>query len=84
MKDIYNSDILTIRDAAKRAAAEGYGIPENFIRRLVKDGTIRGVKAGRKALLYYPLLIEHFTGDPYQKPKAGTQIDTHEGEEDEI
>lgn len=84
MKDIYKSDILTIRDAAKRAAGEGIAIPENFIRRLVKDGTIQAVQAGRKKLLYYPNRIEHFTGRPYQKPTNGTQIGTQKGEEDEI
>lgn len=69
MTDIYKSDILTIKDAAKRATGEGIAIPENFIRRLVKDGTIQAVQAGKKSLLYYPNLIEHFTGKPYTKAK---------------
>ena len=67
MTDIYKSDILTIKDAAKRATGEGIAIPENFIRRLVKDGTIQAVQAGRKKLLYYPKLVEYFTGEPYKK-----------------
>ena len=83
MKDIYNSDILTIADAAKRSTKEGFGIPQNFIRKLVKEGTIQAVQAGRKNLLYYPNLIEHSTGRPYQKPTCGTQVNTQKGEEDE-
>ena len=83
MKDIYNSDILTIADAAKRSTKEGLGIPANFIRKLVKEGAIQAVQTERKNLLYYPNLIEHFTGRPYQKPTGGTQIGTRRGEEDE-
>lgn len=67
MTNIYNHDVLTIRDAAKRSTQEGFGIPENFIRRLVKDGTIQAAQAGRKKLLYYPDLVEYFTHKPYKK-----------------
>ncbi len=67
MTNIYNHDVLTIRDASKRSIEEGFGIPENFIRRLVRDGTIQAVQAGRKKLLYYPKLVEYFTGEPYKK-----------------
>ena len=83
MKDVYSTDMLTIREAVRRAEIEGIKVAEACIRRLVKDGTIQAVQAGRKKLLYYPNLIEHFTGRPYQKPTGGTQIGTRRGEEDE-
>lgn len=81
--NIFENNILTIRQAAERAKAEGIGIPEHFIRVAVKEGSIRAVQSGRKNLLYYPNVFEYFIGKPYQKPTCGTQINTQKGEEDE-
>ena len=67
MTDIYKSDVLTIRDAAKRANSEGVRVAEACIRRLVKDGSIHSIKTGAKSLLYYPALVKYLTGEPYKK-----------------
>ena len=83
MKDIYSTDMLTIREAVRRAESEGIKVAEACIRRLVKDGSIHSIKTGAKYLLYYPGLVKYLTGRPYQKPTGGTQIGTRRGEEDE-
>ena len=69
MTDIYNTNMLTIREAVRRANGEGVRVAEACIRRLVKDGSIHSIKTGTKSLLYYPALVEYLTGEPYSKTK---------------
>lgn len=67
MTDIYNTNMLTIREAVRRANSEGVRVAEACIRRLVKDGSIHSIKTGAKSLLYYPALVKYLTGKPYKK-----------------
>ncbi len=69
MTDIYNTNMLTIREAARRADGEGVKVAEACIRRLVRDGSVHSIKTGTKSLLYYPALVEYLTGEPYKKAK---------------
>ena len=69
MTDIFNTNMLTIREAYERAKAEGYGMPVYSIKCAAKKGEIHVYMAGRKALICYPNMIETFTGRPYQKPE---------------
>lgn len=73
-----NTDMLTVPEAAARAAAEGYGhLPASMIRRNLKAGEFpgyvpNGVKSGKLMLVFYPGMIERVTGgraykNPYQK-----------------
>ena len=53
------ADVLTIREAVKRADAEQLPVSEYALRRLVKSGQIPVRMVGRKALLYYPQLVRY-------------------------
>lgn len=53
------ANVLTIRDAVKRAKDEGYPISEYTLRRWVKSGIIPARMIGAKALIYYPHLISY-------------------------
>lgn len=55
------AEMLTIRDTAARAKAEGLPISENALRNWVKQGQIPAVCAGKKQLIYYPNLIRFLT-----------------------
>lgn len=68
MIDIFNTNMLTIREAYERAKAEGYGMPVYAIRSAAKRKEFHVHMAGKKALIFYPDMIEAFTGRPYQKP----------------
>ena len=55
------AEMLTIRDTANRAKAEGLPISENALRNWVKQGKVPAVLAGKKQLIYYPNLIRFLT-----------------------
>lgn len=53
--------VLTIKEAARRAKEEGLPISVYGLRCLIKSGKIPVRKIGRKALIYYPNLIDFLT-----------------------
>lgn len=53
------ADVLTIREAVRRADAEQLPVSEYALRRLVRSGQIPVRMIGRKALLYYPQLVRY-------------------------
>lgn len=53
--------VLTIKEAARRAKAEGLPISEYGLRRLVKAGKIPVRRIGTKALIYFPNLVGFLT-----------------------
>lgn len=53
------ADVLTIREAVRRADAEQLPVSEYALRRLVRSGQIPVRMVGRKALLYYPQLVRY-------------------------
>ena len=52
-------DILTIREAAARAKAEGLPVSEYTLRNWIKAKVIPVRHAGSKSLLYYPNLVRY-------------------------
>ncbi len=50
-------DVLTIREAVQRAKADGIPVSEYTLRQWVKTGAIPTRKVGKKALLFYPILV---------------------------
>ena len=57
------SNLLSINRAVTRGKAEGLPVTETALRRWVKTGEVRAVYAGKKALIYWPNLIQFLTGD---------------------
>ena len=53
------NDIVTIRDAVKRAKREGLPVSEYSLRTWIRTGAIPVRRVGRKVLLYYPLLMSY-------------------------
>lgn len=53
------ADVLTIREAAARAKAEGLPVSEYTLRRWVKTGAVPARNAGTKMLLFYPNLVRY-------------------------
>lgn len=52
-------NVLTIREAVRRARAEGFPVSEYTLRRWVKTGVIPTRQAGTKQLLFYPNLVRY-------------------------
>ena len=50
-------DVVTIREAVKRAKSDGLPVTEYTIRRWVKTGAIPVRTVGSKVLLFYPNLV---------------------------
>lgn len=50
-------NMLTIREAVKRAKTEGLPISEYTLRRWIKTGAIPVRTVGNKALLFFPNLV---------------------------
>lgn len=53
------ADVLTIREAAARAKADGLLVSEYTLRAWIKAGRIPVRRAGSKQLLYYPNLVRY-------------------------
>ncbi len=53
------ADVLTIREAAARAKAEGLPVSEYTLRRWIKTGAVPARNAGNKMLLFYPNLVRY-------------------------
>ena len=52
-------NIVTIRQAVRRAQQEQLAISEYALRRWIKEGRIPVRHAGTRALLYYPHVVEY-------------------------
>lgn len=53
--------VLTIKEAAQRAKAEGLPISEYGLRHFVKSGKIPVRRIGTKTLIYFPNLVRFLT-----------------------
>lgn len=53
------ADVLTIREAAARAKAEGLPVSEYILRQWIRSGAVLVRKAGSKMLLFYPNLVRY-------------------------
>lgn len=69
--------VLTVREAVRRAKADGLPVTEYSLRRWIRSGAIPVRNVGSKALLFYPNLIRFITcadgGDvvPQQEQTSG-------------
>jgi hypothetical protein len=52
------NDLLSIHDTAERCKAEGLPLSEKAIRRFVKTGDLAAIQTGKKALVFFPNIIE--------------------------
>lgn len=52
-------NVMTIREAVRRAKAEGLPVSEYTLRQWVRTGAIPTRKVGQKALLFYPNLVRY-------------------------
>ncbi len=52
-------EIMTIREAVRRAKADGLPVSEYTLRQWVRIGVIPARKAGTKVLLFYPNLVRY-------------------------
>lgn len=72
------ADVLTIREAAARAKAEGLPVSEYTLRRWIKTGAVPARNAGTKMLLFYPNLVRYLQcedgGDNTPATIAGPSI----------
>ncbi len=70
------ADVLTIREAVKRARAEGMPVAECALRRWIRQGDIPHRMAGNKTLIYWPNVVAYLKGEvlpaaaPANKPLA--------------
>lgn len=55
-------DVLTIREAVKRAKADEMPISEYTLRQWIRTGEIPHRMAGSKTLIFYPNLVEYIKG----------------------
>lgn len=57
-------NVLTIREAVKRAKADGMPVSEYTLRQWIRTGEIPHRMAGSKTLIFYPNLVEYLkSGD---------------------
>lgn len=72
------ADVMTIREAAARAKAEGLPVSEYTLRRWIKSGAVPARNAGSKMLLFYPNLVRYLQcedgGDNSPATVAGAVI----------
>lgn len=52
------SDMLTIAKTAERCKADGIPLSEKSLRRFVKDASLPSTHTGKKALIYFPNVLE--------------------------
>ena len=69
-------NVVTIREAVRRAKADGLPVSEYTLRQWVRSGAVPVRKAGNKVLLFYPNLVQYLTcaggGDILPSMVAGT------------
>lgn len=56
-------NVVTIREAVRRAKTDGLPVSEYTLRQWVKTGVIPVRKAGTKILLFYPNLVKYLQCD---------------------
>lgn len=52
-------NVVTIREAVRRAKADGLPVSEYTLRQWVRTGAVPTRKVGQKALLFYPNLVRY-------------------------
>lgn len=52
-------NVVTVREAVRRAKQDGFGISEYALRNWIRTGAIPVRKAGAKILIFYPNLVKY-------------------------
>ena len=52
-------NVVTVREAVKRAKQDGFPVSEYTLRRWIRIGVIPVRKAGTKILIFYPNLVRY-------------------------
>ena len=52
-------NVVTVREAVKRAKQDGFPVSEYTLRQWIRIGVIPVRKAGTKILLFYPKLVQY-------------------------
>ena len=52
-------NVVTVREAVKRAKQEGFPISEYTLRQWIRTGAVPVRKAGTKQLIFYPNLVRY-------------------------
>ena len=60
---MFYTEVATINKTIERAKQSHLGITETALRRWVKDGLVRAMYVGNKALIYWPTLIAFLSGE---------------------
>ncbi len=77
MQEDFKHQVVTIREAVRRAKSEGMRISEYTLRRWIKTGRIPVRIAGNRVLLYYPILANYlqcenpFPPDAFSSEQVG-------------
>lgn len=67
------ANVVSIREAARRAKEDELGIGEYTIRLWVKSGKLPVRFSGRKALIYYPGLVDFLRGGDNVRHQDGAE-----------
>lgn len=57
------SNVVTVREAVRRARADGLPVTEYTLRHWIKTGAIPVRNVGSKALIFYPNLVRYLQCD---------------------
>ena len=65
-------DVVTVREAVKRAKKDGFPISEYTLRQWICTGAIPVRKVGKKNLIFYPNLIKYLRCEDGGDVKSAT------------
>lgn len=70
-------NVVTVREAVKRAKLDGFPISEYTLRQWIKTGAIPVRKAGTKVLIFYPNLVKYLQCEDGADNKPATVAAVH-------
>lgn len=65
-------NVVTVREAVKRAKQDGFPVSEYTLRQWVRTGVIPVRKAGTKILIFYPNLVRYLQCEDGSDNKPAT------------
>ena len=68
-------NVVTIREAVRRAKADGLPVSEYTLRQWVRTGAVPTRKVGQKALLFYPNLVRYLQCEGWENNTLPTVAD---------
>ena len=67
-------NVVTVREAVKRAKQDGFPVSEYTLRQWIRTGAIPVRKAGTKILLFYPNLLRYLQCEDGADNKPATAV----------